>query len=247
MRAKKAALVLGLCLLIAHPEAPLAETELQYQNRGDRYEGIKANPVGGEDVHVISVLVDYREPFSKLPDRLRLKFYLPEETDVAVTVRELDFDTFYWLDRVKPKQPWVQGFGNEFAWRTKPVIRELEINPHDLGVIARLGYTTPTSAERIAPAILYHSRPPERIDAYVFTLKVGSDARVSCSIFEGKSDQRLFNKVFRRINGGRPFTVRWDASSTSPGFYKLVLSGYFLDTGQRLNQEVRFYHQARVR
>lgn len=243
----KAVWLLGLLPAALFPPLALADPTLDYQGRGHYYEGVKANPVAGEDVHVVSVLADYREPMDEFPDRLHLRFYLPEETDVAITVRELDFDTYYWLDRVEPERDWELGFENEFAWATKPVIQALEVDPHELGALVRLGYTRPRSVERVAPAILFHSQPPQQIDGYLFTLKVGSDARVTCSILRTDTDERVFRKVFPKVHGGRPFYVRWDASSAAPGAYKLVLKGYLLDTSTRLNQDVRFYHYPQVR
>ncbi len=250
MTVQRAVWLLSLMVACPSPATVLADPNLDYQGRGHYYEGVKANPVAGEDVHLISVLADYREdmpPVPPYPDRLRLRFYLPEKTDVAITVRELDFDTFYWLDRVQPQRDWMRGYDNEFSWATTPVIRQLEVDPHDLGVLVRLGYKAPRSVEHVAPAILYHSQPPERVGAYVFTLKVGSDARVTCSILREGKTERLLRKVLPRVHGGRPFTVRWDASSAEPGAYKLVITGYLLDTSKRLNQDVQFYHHPQVR
>ncbi|HWV46853.1 MAG TPA: hypothetical protein VN039_12685 [Nitrospira sp.] len=68
-------------LLLGALIAPLllwADANLDYQNRGDRFEGVKPKPVSGYDIEVISVLADYREPAERLPDQLRVGFYFAE-------------------------------------------------------------------------------------------------------------------------------------------------------------------------
>ena len=75
-------------LLAALPLLAQYEPALQYQNRGNRYEGLKPKPVSGYDIELLSALVDYREPSSTWPQTLRLKFYLPAAEPVFLTVRQ---------------------------------------------------------------------------------------------------------------------------------------------------------------
>ena len=232
--------------------APLrlwADANLDYQNRGDRFEGVKPKPVSGYDIEVISVLADYREPAERLPDQLRVGFYLQSQTPVHLTVREQDYRLYYWLDRVKPAKEWQTKAANEYTWPTGAVLRQLDqkLNPYELGVLIRLGRETPAENEEIAPAILYHTQLPEKIYGYLFTMKTNGDARLSCKIFLGKESSEIMTQAFRRIPGGRPFTVRWDAVGTQEGQYTLVCNGYFLDTNQPLRQTVRFFHRLTAR
>ena len=53
-----------------------AQINLQYQDRGNRKEGIKPKPVSGFDIELISVLADFKEEVEKIPDQFKLKFYL---------------------------------------------------------------------------------------------------------------------------------------------------------------------------
>src|SRR5512145_2981280 len=84
------------CLI---PALLAAQSDLDYQNRGEYYEGIRPKPVSGYDIEVVSVLVDYRDPADRLPDRLRARFYLDSKTDVYLNIREQDYRLFYWLDK----------------------------------------------------------------------------------------------------------------------------------------------------
>ena len=101
--------------------------------------------------------------------------------------------------------------------------------------------------EDIAPAILYHSRLPETVHAYLFTMKTNGDTRLSCSVYREGEAAAMMTQAFRRIPGGRPFTVRWDAQGAGEAGYTLVCKGYFLDTNQPVQQTVRFFHKPAVK
>lgn len=224
-----------------------AHPNLDYQNRGDRFEGVRPKPVSGYDIEVISVLVDYQEPVYLLPDQVRVAFYLQGQTSVHLTVREQDYRLFYWLDRVKPANGWEANSTNAFTWPTETVLRQLDtkFNMYELGVLIRLRTEAPGLVEDIAPAILYHSRHPERINGYLFTMKTNGDARLVCKVYREGEAGAIMTKVFRRIPGGRPFTVRWDARGAQEVHHSLVCKGYFLDTNRPLEQSVRFLHKSR--
>lgn len=227
-----------------------ADPNLDYQNRGEYNEGIRPKPVSGYDIEVISVLADYQEPATQLPDQLRVAFYLQDQTLVHLTVREQDYRLFYWLDNnVKPAKRWQARSINVFTWPTATVLRQLgqRLNPYELGVLIRLGDEKPVVDEKVAPAILYHAQPPNKIDGYLFTMKTNGDARLSCNVSREKGSPELMTQSFRRIPGGRPFTVGWNAAGAQEGQYELDCDGYFLDNNQPLHQNVRFFHKPTVR
>lgn len=238
---------ISLCILL--PTALLAQPELDYQRREGYYEGIRPKPVSGFDIELISVLADYQEAADRLPDQLRVKFYLENQTAVHLTVREQDYRLFYWLDRVKPAKDWHAKSTNEFSWPTAAVLRRLDqkLNMYDLGVLVRFRKETPASVEDVAPAILYHSQLPAKIDGYLFTMKINGDARLSCSMYREGDPSKVMTKTYQRIPGGRPFTVRWEAKDAQEATYSLVCNGYFLDSNQPIQQTVRFYHKRSVR
>ena len=126
------------------------------------------------------------------------------------------------------------------------MLRQLDhkLNMYELGVLIRLKKETPGSVEIIAPAILYHARPPEKIGGYLFTMKTNGDARLSCKVYREGEAAAIMTQAFRRIPGGRPFTVRWDAGGAHEAHHTLVCTGYFLDTNESVNQSVRFFHKS---
>ena len=246
----RASLWTTLCLIAFGPTPSASgQTPLEYQDRGAYYEGVKPFPVSAYDIELISALIDFKEPSDDLPEQLRVKFYLPSKSPVHLVVREQDNRLFYWLDRVKPVKEWRVGRHNEFAWPTMPVLRRLipSVDAQDLGVLIRLGTPEPTAVETVAPALVYHAHSPEAINAYLFTMKTGGDARLSCSVYrEGEATPRS-TQTFRRIPGGRPLTVRWDTEGARAADFTLACKGFFLDTNQLVQQTVRFYHQPLVR
>ena len=225
-----------------------AEVRLDYQDRGDRFEGVRPNPVSGYDLELVSVMTGYREHSSGLPAKLSIQFYLPRKEDVHITVRELDSRFYYWMDRIRPVRPWGEGSGNIFEWSTAPVLSRLDedMDPYKLIILARLGNSTPGAVERIAPVTLYHSTLPSNIDAYLFILKPGNDARVFCSITPKNEQQPIWQQMYRRKLGGQPFTVRWDASTTREGNYTFRVFGYLLDSNRPIEQVVHFYHKSTI-
>lgn len=81
-------LLLGVLIV---PLPLWADANLECQNRGDHFEGLKPKPVSGYDIEVISVLVDYQEPATQLPDQLREGFYLQNQMPIYLTVREQEY------------------------------------------------------------------------------------------------------------------------------------------------------------
>lgn len=227
---------------------PVWSAQLEYRDRGNRYEGIKPKPVSGYDIELISARVDYKEEANQKPDRLKVKFYLTQPSEVYLIVRELDNKYYYWMDKVQPIKPWQQGFYNDFEWPTQEVLQQLDqIGMYDLGVVARLEKPEPGKMERVAPAIFYHSKPPSTVRGYLFTFKTNGDARITCSFYKEGESEPMFTRTIPKQRGGRPFTVRWDSSKAPEGSYKLMVKGYFLTTNDPINQTLYFYHQPVVK
>lgn len=250
----------GLCLCLVFLGAPnplWAQLTLEYHKRANRHEGIKPKPVSGYDIELISVLADYQEPYESegFPQRVTIRFYLYESPNpledagdkkVYLTVRELDYREYYWLDTVTPDEPWKQGFQNVFTWPTDPVLKKLKLDLKDIGALVRLNRATSAEVENVAPAVLYHTDPPEDIKGYRFTMKTNEDARLIAKIIHIQQDSSpdiMDVQKFRRKRAGRPFTIQWDAKAAPPGSYVLKITGYSLSDSRPINKEVRFYHQ----
>ncbi len=237
------ALAFAAAVLCALPLLAQYDPALQYQNRGNRHEGLRPKPVSGYDIELLSALVDGRAPGPGWPPALRLKFYLPANDKVFVIVRQPRPRTdYYWLDKVVPPAPWRARSFNEFSWPTEPVLRKLSsFSAGDLGVVVRLRREDPSRAEMVAPAALFAAQPPPAATGYRFTFKTNGTARVSGRI--SRSDKEVFRRPQSWERAGSPFTLVWDAQGQPDGEYRLDLSGYF-DDNTPLVKEVRFHHRA---
>jgi hypothetical protein len=230
------------------PSIAHAQAGIDYQQRGDRYEGVRPRPVSSYDIELISVRADYEEPSPSLPPTVRVRLFLPDSQQVHIVVRELEFRQYYWLDRAQPRQPWRPGFDNEFAWPSDAVLARLPqpVSLSELGVVARLGGLEPSADERVAPAILYHTRPPRTVTAYLLAFKTAADARLVYRVFrEGEPTPLVVGEPLRP-RGGRPFVIHWDAARAGRGVYRVVLDGFTLDANRALQQTVRFAHEPTV-
>jgi hypothetical protein len=249
----KLAIASTICLLSAVLTLVLSQnpeqTGLEYQDRGNRFEGIKSSPVSGYDIELVSSVIDYGEGAEGMPDSLKLRFFVDRAEDISVTVREIDNRHFYWLDRVKPDIPWVPGRANTFAWDTTKVLRRIasSLQVPDLGVVVRVGRPEPSADQKVLPAAIFATAEPAKVNAYRFAFKPCCDANVSCTLHAEGEEKAIATQIFRRTPGGRPFTCRVDAASLAPGAYRLVLVGYLTETNKRIRQVVRFRHRSNLR
>lgn len=220
---------------------------LRYQNRGDRYEGIKGLPVS-DKVDLISAVVEHSDDLPYVPPQFKLRFYLKEPTSAFITVRESDNKHNYWLDRVKPNEPWRIGYGNEFQWTTESVIKPIgQIHLGSLGAVVQLDHDEPRIDIKVAPAVLYQAVMPRSARGYLFTFKVGRKADVTC-LFSKNEDNSpvLVAEQFLDVRGQRPKTVRWDASTAREGWYRLRIKVIYKNNAQEVNKIVRFYHRPSI-
>jgi hypothetical protein len=242
-------LPIAVALLLFASGTAHAQQSLEYQNRGNRYEGVRPRPVSGHDIELVSALIDYKDSSSTVTDQVTVKFFLDEQVPVHLTVRELNVNHYYWLDRVRPARPWAAGSLNEFTWAANEVLHKLNtrMSIYELGAVARLTRSEPSADERVAPVVLYHSNPPDTATSYLFAFKTSGDARLVYAVYHDKADKPLIPAVRIKVSGGRAFTLGWNAADAETGRYRLVIEGYLLDTNQRLHQTLRFFHQPTVR
>lgn len=221
---------------------------LVYQDRGNRYEGVRGEPVSSSSIAIISATVDYTEVMQQLPAEFKLKFYLRETAPVFITVRELYNNHNYWLDKIKPSKGWRTGFDNAFEWPTAEVIKHLNgLQLYSLGVLAQLNSDTPSQDVQVAPCLLFSSKLPKKIEGYLFTFKVGRKADITCSFSMDKGGVPILNtEPFQGVNANRPRTVRWSSLGAADGWYKLVITASFANNGEEITKTVHFYHHALV-
>ena len=224
-----------------------SSANLTFQKRGNYSEGIRSSPsTGTANVALIGALIDYEETYTALPDSFKVKFYLERESEVYVSVRERDTKHFYWLDCESAENPWRPGLQNLFEWPTGTVIQHLrrpKLALYDLVALARLDKAEPSLVERVAPAVLYHTKAPTSSTGYAFTFRPSGILRLEASIHgPGSKQAAVHTETFRRTLPEIAFTVKWKAAGSPEGGYRLVAKGYDLKRGDvaafLLEQEV---------
>lgn len=218
--------------------------DLRYQSRTNRWEGFKDQSVSNYPVELISAIVrNSTESQNGMPEVLKIKFYLNEESKAFLTVREIDNKFFYWMDGVQPDR-WQKGF-NDFEWPTTDVLQKLgRIDMYNLGIVVRMNSDNQSGLqEQVAPAIFYHTNRPSKITEYLFTFKTDELSDLTCDVYPDKSNGSLARQNFPRINGETPVTFVFDSAGRADGWYRLVVNQIRKRTNNRFRKEIRFYHR----
>jgi hypothetical protein len=245
--------ILGIAILSALEV--FAKNDLEYMDRGDRSEGVIQPKTSGNDLELVSSLVDYTEGSSSLPGVLIIRFYMQRPGDAFITVRGVRVAQDYWMNKVHPSRPWRPGFDNEFRWRTDEVLQKLKAveSMYDLGVVVRLGRdvgVTDFVEERVAPAYFYYSQLPSSVVGYRFTFKPITYEVLRCDVFREMNDNAvgpaIFSQVFPSVEPGVPFNIEWKNAAAEDGWYKLVVSGQKKYSKDPVDKVVHFYHVKEV-
>lgn len=225
------------------------DPRVQYQLRGNHYEGLRAEPISGSVRLVSARIVDDIATPSTAAERsvvweqnAVLRFYLPSAGELSIVVRQIrPGSTYYVMDRVE--STWTVGAENEYTWPTDPVLRKLpDVRPDDLGAVVLLGPAANPNDEKVLPVSLF-SRTAPSAKTYRFTFKIDGRARVEAAILDGT--KLVGHRDPNWEDEGSPFVVAWSPSpSAKEGWYRLLLRGQFED-GKKLDKVMQFYHRAR--
>jgi hypothetical protein len=248
--------LLATILVLASAVCPQAiQKELEYKDRGDRWEGIIQPKKSGNKIELMSAIAAYQETSSAIPASLAIRFYLKDQSPVSVTVRGVRVAENYWMNNVRPPKEWEPGFGNEFRWPTSDVIQQLKAqvaSMYDFGVVVCLGTTCDTTDNltmTVAPVFFYYSTLPKSIDSYLFTFKPIARESLIFKLFEDfNGDSKgpaLTSQVFSDVPAGVPFNVLFDAPKRE-GWYQLKAAGITALSQEDVTKTIRFYH-AQVR
>ena len=219
-----------------------------YQPPAHRWEGIRATPMAGFDIDLLSARVDYLDNPDSLGQQFGVRFFLDKPRSVDIIVRDRDGRRFYLLNRVEPPSRWHPGFSNVFEWPTANVVRKLgDLRLYHLAVVARLDKTEPSAVETVAPVILYQSQVPQTVSGYVFTFRLRDTAKLTATVYAEPALQPVDVQELGEVHAAGLFDVRWNAVGKREGRYRLVISGYSLNTSDKINQVVGFYHRPVVK
>lgn len=225
------------------PKPVTAGPRTDYGSRTNRHEGLRAHPVGGYQLELISVLLDTLPPTSGLPDSLSIEFYLRDSTlvtpgSIDIIVRESNYSHYYWLDKPVPKQGRWRPGRNVFSWPTSDVLAAVDprIPIEGLAALVILGSAEPGRPIRTTPAIL---RGPERTDGAKYcllTFRPGARCRLQVTVRAAGTDSVVFRSGSpRTCDAELPADFRWKVDGLPSGTYRVEAQGTLLRTGAPLS------------
>jgi hypothetical protein len=133
-------------------------------------------------------------------------------------------------------------------WPTSEVVRPLGgIELAGLGALVQLDTDEPEVDVRVAPAILYHTRPPAKATGYLFAFRIGRKADVTWSVSRDEDNSPVRYPPSVNWPGQRSRTVSWSAENAREGWYRLRINVIYSNNGQEVNKLVRFYHRPSIR
>jgi hypothetical protein len=217
-------------------------TSTAYQQREDRFEGVKRELAAGYDIELLSAVADYREQRQGLGERAEIRFAIPADSSLgSVTVRELHTRYHYWLDRVEPRSGWQSGRENTFAWRTRDVLQQLIglTSIYDLGVVVRLNDAQPRPVERVSPAILSYGGRPSAVGRFAFAVRTNGPAALKA--FAVNTGGRSLIQEFASVPPAEAVWIAWPRTTDSTGWKTLHIEGDFLDSNDQIRKTIHFF------
>lgn len=261
MRTIRVWFVVGsVSLLLSSTMTAHGQEMLDWQDRGDRYEGVVGR-LKAAQIELLSAAVLYREEPAEEdvspPSRAQLQFYLAEDESVFVSVREFKRH-HYWM-QPKHRDDWGEGKWCFFSWPMEDVLEKLTPAPatYELGATARIGSEY---SHRLAPIVLYQRKPPSEVTAYRFIFRPpdnGDILELRWAWYRLGEDPPLMidegQSLTERQHGGKPFSIDWECTHNGEawpeGWYLLYVKGRleYPNRDATLDKRYQLYHRPLVR
>jgi len=217
-------------------------TACKWSDRGDRFEGIKGQPVSGGCCEVLGVHYRQAEKISTNATRLNLFFWLPEPLSPEIVVWQPS-SNYMMMPKDKPYAKGLQ----KFSWPRQEVIAPLKLDLDTLYTKVRgLG-------DVYFPVLLTTSAKPKPTGSYVFFLESSGGIDAQCTI-EREVDGRLTPiRSLRHVQEefGGPVQIEWDGlddrgKPAGAGVYVMRLKGQLEgESIENLNYTLHFQHYGR--
>ena len=214
---------------------------------GNRMEGIRNDvPTASLDLRIIS-FISYRENKTLLQnDKLKLKFYVPTDDQIFISVGEIVPLHYYYMEPLKTQ--WAKGWQVFAGWPVKAVLLPKGIHPSSLGIVARLNSKEPGGG-LLAPVLFYSSMHPAKVFSY--ELRVVSRETLSTLSYLLKrwqaknrhSAYTLSDDPHDYIAAGTPITFRLNLDNEAAGWFELLIDARVRDQIDGPRRTYYFFHQ----
>ena len=225
--------------------------EFDYKIRdSNRMEGFRNDiPTASLDLRVVS-FVSYRENRSPSPnDRLKLKFFVPSEDPIFISVSEIVPLRYYYMEPVRTQ--WQRGWQTFDGWAVNAVLLPQAIRNSSLGVVARLQSNEPGSG-LLTPVLIYLSSHPAAVSAY--KLRIVSRETLSTLSYRLKRWKAVdihTTKIISEdpadfIAAETPITMKLNLGGEKAGWFELWIDARIKDQIEGPRGTYYFYHQPAI-
>jgi len=262
-------IVFGTIILVFFAKMEvLAQDQLYWQDRGDRFEGVRGHQKNAQ-LELLSAAVLYKPVTDEKPgekegtasikntsNKAHLQFYLADDLDddehIFITVREFKRHDYWMQPHHQPE--WKKGWCN-FSWPMADVLKELKPEPllHELAAVARV---EGEYSHKLSPIVLYQTEPPTRIATYRFIFRPpdnGDILDLTCTwhrLDVNPPEQvSMWKPLKERQRAGQPIYIDWkcirDGASLPEGWYQMSLEGLleYPSRDEELDEIYLIYHQ----
>lgn len=228
-------------LLALLPVAACAtENLLVYQDRGNRFEGYQVIEVAGPTFEALSFTRGKALPALDNPAVLNVSFFLPQQTSVHISARELVPIKHYEMRAARTN--WQPGWNTFGPWETTLVIRPLQIQLANLGVLARIGGDRPGSGELAAVQFASPNDTAIKPD-YEFQFRTKYDLKkVSYRIDRVSTGSTVGSGVLYDVVGGAPASIRFQLNHQPAAEFRLYLDCLYQGRSGGPQRSYVFYH-----
>lgn len=233
--------ILALLIILIHYPS-FSQENFSYKDRGNRKEGVKPIDVSVYDLELLSFL-SYLEPVKKDTSvDLKIRFYVPADTNVFISAKELMPQKSYLMH--PDSTNWKEGWREFLPWPTGEVIKPLKLSIKELGVVGRLREDWVGSGE-VVPLCIYYSKLVSKIEGYTVHLKSKENLdRVQYTLYKHGSTIPIKEPIviFSKFYGGVAFPIKLDLADQNSGYFKLVIECDFENKIGGVKRNFIFYH-----
>lgn len=228
-------------------------SELTFQERGNRQEGLVGKDVSRATLTLISATA-YKESYRKNQNQnLHLEFYLPEQGGLHILGRQTCGKDMY---RMKPKvSAKGRGWYDFYPWPVDEVLGQIQLPASCLGMLVR---QEESKENFVSPSIIYHSKRPLMIRDYQFEFQCFENIRdLEYDIFKGNFYQKKLTakaRIFRSglgdeiLDGGEIVSLDFSTEdlelpSDWEGWLTLRVRARKAATEEKIRKIFFFYHK----
>ncbi len=224
------------------------DSGLEYQNRGNYWEGLVGAPhFGPTGLSLRSAYAGIPAQEERIGENISIFFFVDQGDDINIKVFDHDGEVGYLLDNVLPEVEWIAPGWNSFSWSSKVLHSELVglTRRSDLGFLIRLGSDSVSKEEKVALA--WTGEPANSQDArYFLSVCYSNPIQLSYGVYHSHRDDPISESDPSVHTGSGCIDISVDPLSFNAigeGEIAVRLEAESLETFDKDYLTVRFRHE----